>query len=629
MANTYDIINDFQVSADSEYLSVNPYWVVCVFRMKYPTTYDRSKKSSRSTTYSEAVEVRGPPLIITDDCLQLQVTSTKTSYLMQASAALVDSGTNYLAEIFPGDYLMAWMVNDQTSYNGLIKRLGKFSNQSGDAVNKFKDGLKFTGRVQSLRKKITQSPGGMRTSRYQLTAVSFNEFDAQIFYDEKLAEKTPAIGNYFSKIGTSLNQLIKGGGNGKPTSIDVNKAIPLFLDLLLGKGIPPNLSRGNSDPRLQSTTGLTANYSYILPTVVGKALGKTKTSTSGGLLTYADVLECIMGVQHYSTLTFSADEKALMEGEVENVDELQVAKNFAPDGTRGGGSRRFADDMLGEFLPQQPHFYNKSVWTILQQYLNPAVNEMYTCLRVNPDGLVVPTMVVRQLPFTSQILSTSLQVTRFLELPRWGIASVLVKDVDYGRSDALRFNFVHVYGDTVDHAAPFAAQIVRNPPIRDDLDIARSGLRSHMQTIPCSPADTRNGSPGKWMEISSDILMGQQLTLTGIMSTFGIQAPICPGDNVEWDGIVFHIESVTHSCAMQPNGLKSFTTQLALSHGVRSDPGIEDITIYAGINRDDHLSFNPAVTKDSPQSFDTSDRPGSSREAGTLDFTDDDGGKVS
>jgi hypothetical protein len=248
---------------------------------------------------------------------------------------------------------------------------------------------------------------------------------------------------------------------------------------------------------------------------------------------------------------------------------------------------------------------------------------MYTCLRVNPDGLVVPTMIVRQLPFTSEILSTDLQVTRFLELPRWGIDPVLVKDVDVGRSDALRFNFIHVYGDTVDHSAPFASQIVRNPPIRDDLDIARSGLRSHMQTIPCSPADTRNGSPTKWMELSSDILMGQQLTLTGIMQTFGIQAPICPGDNIEWDGIVFHIESVTHSCTMQPNGFKSFVTQLALSHGVRSDPGLEDITIYAGINTDDHLSFNPGVTTEGSQNFDTRERPGNSRDAGALDFTND------
>jgi hypothetical protein len=617
MANTYDVIRDFELAPESEYVTVSPYWVLCVFRLKFPTTYDRNRNSSISTTYSDAVEIRGKPMIITDDCLQLQVTSTKGSYLMQASATLIDSGTNYLAEIFPGDYVMAWMVNNKLNYDELIKKLNTFTSQEAQAVNRFQDGLKFTGRVQSLRKRITQAPTGHRISRYTLSAVSFNEFDAQIFYDPHLAEKEPAIGNYFSKLGTSLNEITKGSGR-KTVSIDVNKAIPTFLDLLLGKGIPANLSRGNSDPRLQATTGLTANYAYILPDVVGKALNKTQKSTAGGLLTYADVLECIIGIQKYSGS--SGVEIELPQG---GIDEREAAKGFAPDGTEGGGSRRFTGtDMLGEFLPQAPHFYNKSVWTILQQYLNPAVNEMYTCLRVNPDGFVVPTMVVRQLPFTSRHLTTSLSVTRFLDLPRWGIDPVLVKDFDLGRSDSLRFNFVHVYGDTVDHSAPFAAQIVRNPPIRDDLDIARSGLRPHMQTIPCAPEDTRNGSPKKWMEITSDILMGQQLTLTGTMVTVGIQAPICPGDNIEWDDVVFHIESVTHSCGIQPDGQKTFVTTLALTHGVRATgTGLSDLDIYAGTKPTDQLGFNPGLTKDSPQETETDERQGTTQLA-INDITD-------
>jgi hypothetical protein len=623
MANTYDVIKDYGLQPGAQYVSSNSHWLMCVFRLKYPTTYDRNLKSSFSKTYSDAVEIRGEPLIITDDVVQLSVSSTKTSYLMQAQCQMLDSGTNYLAEIFPGDYVMFWMVNNKETYLDLIKRLKSFSGQAGQAVNKFSDGLKFTGRVQSLRKAINQSPNGVRTSRYNLTAISFNEFDAQVFYEPHLAEKEPAIGNYFGRLTASLNQLISTKGQG----IDVNKAIPIFLDLLLGRGIAPNFGRGNNDPRLQSTVGLTASYSYILPGIVGQALGKTQTSTTGGLLTYADVLECIIGIQQYSNDNFSEETKVFLgnDGPVD-LDTLQVSHNFAPDGTRTGGSRRFAGDMLGEFLPQVPHFFNKNVWTILQQYLNPAVNEMFTCLRVNPDGLVVPTMIVRQLPFTSKFLRTDLNVTRFLELPRWGIDPVLVHSADFGRSDSLRFNFVHVYGDTVDHSAPFAAQIVRNVPIRDDLDIARSGLRPHMQTIPCAPADTRNGSPAKWMELTSDILMGQQLTLTGTLSVMGIQSPICPGDNIEWDGVVFHIESVSHSCGIQIDGQKQFQTTLALTHGVRSNPGLEDITIYAGVKRDDQLGYNPGVTSvNENQKHDTLQRPGPSLQAGDIS-QDIDGG---
>jgi len=601
--STYDVIRDYGLPPGSDYLSASNFWVMAVFRLKYPTTYDRRLRSSRSTLYSEAVELRGRPMVITDDVLQMSVTSSKSSYMSTAQAQLIDAGINYTSEIFPGDHVMIWMMTNETDYNSVVSRLRRLDS-GDDVVNKFHDGLKFVGRVQSLRKKITQVPQGPRISRYTMACTSFDEFDAQLFYEPHLAEKIPQLGNYFGKLGAALNELVKEKGRG----IDVNRAIPFFLDLLLGRGVPSNLKRGNDDPRLQATTGLTANYAYIMPSIIGKALGKTKTSTDGGLTTYADVLEAVIGVQSYSEL--DPESTFFNTGEVHSsVEDQQVAKNFSPEGTRYGASRRFADNMLGEFLPQTPHFYNKTVWTILQQYLNPAVNEMYTTLRVNPDGLVVPHLIVRQLPFSSNQLSTDLKVTRFLNLPRWGVDDALIRDVDFGRSNSARFNFIHVYGDSVDRAQPFSAQIVRNPPIRDDLDIARSGLRPHMQTIPCSPADTRGGGPAKWMELSSDFLMGQQLTMNGTMLTAGIQAPICIGDNVEWDGIVFHIEGVTHSCSIQ-DGQKTFNTNLVLSHGVAASPGGTDIGIYAGIDRDAQQSFNPGLTVDTPQEIDTDERPG-------------------
>jgi hypothetical protein len=59
-------------------------------------------------------------------------------------------------------------------------------------------------------------------------------------------------------------------------------------------------------------------------------------------------------------------------------------------------------ELLGTFLPVMPELTNKPLWSVLQQFLNPTVNEMYTCLRVNKDNRVVPTLVVRQIPFTTE-----------------------------------------------------------------------------------------------------------------------------------------------------------------------------------------------------------------------------------
>jgi hypothetical protein len=163
-----------------------------------------------------------------------------------------------------------------------------------------------------------------------------------------------------------------------------------------------------------------------------------------------------------------------------------------------------------------------------------------------------------------------------------------------------------VYGENGQPHGETHKQIVKNPPIRDDMDIARNGLRPYLTTVPCALENVIEGGPGMWMALLSDIVMGQHMTLTGVLQTVGIQAPICIGDNIEWEGAVFHIEGVTHSCQIAPGGQKSFTTTLNLTHGVHDTTKDStdlltlknDLQIYAGINLDDLTGFNPGITAD-------------------------------
>lgn len=592
---SYNIIEDFEVSETDaeESLQSAPDWCVVVFRFQNPLTYDRAKQGSFSTIYSDGVRVRGGPLIIRDEVRGVSVTSTKTNHLTQMSAALLPNAkVNFLSEIMPGDWVFAWMAHKPSDIDAVIKKV-----KDGKAANGFSDGLKFMGRIVSCRKVLEQAAQGPRRVHYNVTAAGFSEFDATLFYEPHLAENIPAIGQYFAALGAHINKLIDEQGQG----IDVNKALRLFLDLLLGQGITKNLGLPTGDASLNSTAGLDAPYSYVVPKEVGAVIGKTDKSKPD-LLSAADCIEFVYGRQEYEEQEFTDDEMALLNTEEGQQGTLAViaGQRLNPKGTKGGGNRRFTgNDMLGIFLPTPPQFSNHSVWSILNQYLNPAVNEMYTCLRVNPQGRVVPTLVARQLPFSTELAPSDPPVTKFLSLPRWVVHPILVKRADIGRSDSLRINFVHVYGDDGPQSMnPVAGQIVLAPPYRDDLDIARSGLKPHMQTVSNAPQDNVTGeSAKKWMAILSDILMGQQLTLTGLIEIFGVQAPICPGDNIEFDGAVFHIESVTHSCAIE-NGTKSFTTTLALSHGLSADPGNDNLSLFAGVESDDFRSFEPGLTND-------------------------------
>jgi hypothetical protein len=332
-------------------------------------------------------------------------------------------------------------------------------------------------------------------------------------------------------------------------------------------------------------------------------------------MSYADILTTIMGVQNYIPQNNPdlAESSLFPEYDVpaEPVNRIQTKK-----------------ELLGVFNPVMPEFNNRPLWSLLQQFLNPTINEMYTCMKPNQFGRIMPTLVARQIPFTTDAFDTSVRVgrsstdvgpddfgpsndtgkkiavTRFSNLPRWAMHPLMFNDVDIGRSDATRFNFIHVYGQDATQAptTTISQQITNNPPIRDDLDIQRAGLRPYMTTVACANANTLGKAPTVWMRLIADRLIGSHLTLNGTISSIGIFAPIMEGDNVQYDENIYHIESVNHHCSIGMDGAKDFTTILTLSNGLRDTEKAGDAPIYPGVNPEDNTHFDPGVSVD--DSFD-------------------------
>src|SRR6185436_2788609 len=150
-APTYDLMTEFG-DEDADATSTAPYWVICVFPLGLPLSFSRSSMSSSSKFPADGAKLRGPRLIITGDCRQLTITNSKASHLKSLQASLTQSSVNYLVEILPGDWIMAWMVSYEetaTGNQGIVGRL-----KSGEPCNNFLDGLKFVGRVQSINKNL-------------------------------------------------------------------------------------------------------------------------------------------------------------------------------------------------------------------------------------------------------------------------------------------------------------------------------------------------------------------------------------------------------------------------------------------------------------------------------------------
>lgn len=591
-ASRYDLLREYGddpakgqslagTSAEDRFqISTTPAWALAVVRLGRPLSFSRRTNKSMGDVTEGAFTRAESPLIITDDCVQLQISNSKRSHTKTLAATLRFSGTSYLDPdiMLPDDWIFAWCCNNQEDLDNTLDKVRK-----GEAANEFNSGLKFVGRIHNIRQRVQYAPTGAVTSTYALQCLGFNELDTELFYDTALATAANVhsdIHTFMAQIGLGFRdwaeQNAAAAGDVKDNA---DRLIVSLLNMILGKGISAEVNVpveraaaasgvfdnlgtpvDPADLKLAPQANKEAPFAYLVPRTVGLWLGRDPAlaSKKEGIFGYADILETLIGVQAY-------------EAE-ENADEFSMYPllNFS----RSTSSRRYTKEPLkGTFLPVNPSFVNRPLWQLLQQFLNPAINEMYTSMRVSRDGRIVPTMVVRQIPFSTESAQESKEfpLTRFLSLPRWVVDRTMVSAGDLGYSNATRCNMVHIYGEASAYASnkTITNQLVRNPPIFDQTDIQRGGIRGRFMTVNCAIQDQLK-APRAWMEAIADWSIGSQYTLNGTLDCTGIQSPIAEGDNIEYEGVAYHVESVSHVCSIDDNR-RTFRTSLELSNGMPVD----------------------------------------------------------
>lgn len=617
MAVVYDIVREYLDNPDKESpdhdlsLSTSPGWCLAIVRLGRPLTYSRKFKQSVGDVTSGAFERKEKPLIISDECVQLSISRAGASHTKTLNAILKSARNNYLSAnaVLPGDWLFAWCHNNIDDTQKIIKNV-----LEGRPANDFMSGLKFVGRVHSIRKRTAIEGDNKRTVTYTLQGVGFKELDTEFYYDVHLATSAAqgglkSIAMFMAQLGLDWTMFVgettKKSGNIKD---NMGQLIPALVDIVIGAGRSPSAKSEDSSARAYAGAGdkgiskgslieggpqanqtikqmREAPYSYMIPVSAASILGKTPLdkTKSQSVYGYSDILHLLVGVQQ-----FSGETTDLTKGfwpilnKNENDRDIPVSsdnRSFCPEPVKG------------TYLPQEGNFINKPLWSMLEQFLNPAINQMYTALKVTPQGTILPTLVVRQIPFSTDVIEENdeMPLTRFLNLPRWKIDPILVKYIDVGRSDATHFNLVKVIGDATmfsnGQIQDAARQNFRNPPIYDGIDIGRSGVRSSMQTVNCTIGDiTRDDGLRVWAEAIADWQFGSQYTLNGQVVCKGIQSPIAEYDNIELEGIVYNIESITDNCSVTERG-KSFNTILSVTNGMpAAQENSDDFPRYPGFH---------------------------------------------
>ncbi len=474
--------------------------------------------------------VRGNFTVI-NDCVSITVKNTKKGHITNCNMVLRAGDINYSTAVAPGDFVLVNMLEDESKILELRGRaLG------GRAINKFNDGFKGVFKITSVRRNLSVNPSnGQKSLTYQISADGFTEFNQVIYFNQYLYGKEEQQGDTFRLAGASKEwNSLKKKDLFKSLDVTFNR----LTEFLIGNGFPNDFAQ-NKGKEIRNH-----NQKFLLPKSLGPLLGLRRAKKAKDLFKY------IAGVEQYSGTASNA------------------ARGLNPSRLKSMTGTAF---LKGEYWSQI------TAWSILQQYSNSLINEMYTTYKTDKKGNVLPFVVFRQKPFTTEHFNTSVflngdtNVTRFMNLPRWEVVPERIYSYDLGRNDAARINFVQIIGTNRD--IPTSNKLAIQSALKnfqtDGDDIFRNGLRPYIQNANFDYfGDNNKGSLAPdWSHLCYDWLVNGHLKENGTIICTGIEDPISVGDNLQIDNIVFHIEGIIHSMSINPQGVKQFRTTIQLSHG--------------------------------------------------------------
>lgn len=564
-----------------------PGWMLCFLGFSVPSPIDlppsaqqRNAGKANARHLSDPTEVNNP-IIVTSDCIALSVTQAKEDHNPSFQATLLGGKYNYLATIFPGDYVTINMSHDESK----MTTLG-LSAQSLSPVNKINQGFKGVFRVVSVREAIQLDPvSGKRRLTYTVSGVAFSELNNIVYFNPYI---TPTEASDLFYMSEAFGTIYTNNKNNLKDAIPLQQMVGLILGVGLGKGV-------NGDSKVPLSPNTFFKVSGALASLMG-----TPTAQS-----FRDFYRFYFGIQDYDPSV-----------QLPANSVLGTIPKVKPKSHQTYNSHA---SINGQSLINVEFWNQVSVWSIISQYTNSPINEMFTQFKVVPEngGMIMPCLTYRQTPFSSLKLENdnpNENITTFLTLPRWNIDPSMIRSMNTGRDDALRTNFVQIFGvpQAIDQPQRVViGQLAKNSSVAVDKDdIIRSGLKPQVIT---SHFDVERGtatfySPW-WSRLVGDATIGSHMKLSGSIDCVGIEQDITVGDNLQIGTIVYHIESIVHQGAINQNGARVFTTTINFTQGV--DDSTEDqFKVYGQtinqmygaeqtVDYNSGLNILPAVVNDS------------------------------
>jgi hypothetical protein len=563
---TYDsrpVINLEDPFINDSVHQVSPAWVITFVTWNVRDTL--RTKATASLNYQTTRY--GNPIVVENDCVSVNAVFDKGNLTDSADIMLKVTDINYETVIAPGDFVFVNMLNWEEDARRVRNQARGTGAGGSQPINGALDGFKGVYKVQGVRKVLGVDPqSGKKAFFVKITAFAFTEFNNTIYFNQELlfSQETENLLLYVSNISNNwkIIQNLKG-------LVNIQDKIEVLIDSFLGTGI--------GDAGKMTKTGLlkSANTLFYMPALVGVLLNVPQATAA------KDIYNFNMGIQQYS----NNPNQTLAQG--------MNPINFASGDSRIWKPANASSKCQGDNVTRAEYWDQVQVWSIFNQLTNSPLNELFSCLRIAPNGSVMPTIVFRQIPFTNDDFSTQFgnnvplqppEVTRFTSIPRWKLNPSLVTSMDLGRDESLRINFVQYFGrsSTFGQAGvDVSFEIAQGNYLYDIDDVKRNGLRPKIISTPFDETLAKGKAAFQavgWAKIVGDAVIGGHLRMQGTIECAGIVDPVAVGDNLEFDDVIYHIERVSHTCSIEPeSGNKIFRTTFGLSMGISTNTSAKGV----------------------------------------------------
>jgi hypothetical protein len=519
---------DLQTTEDNLYHSTSPSWVVCFIPFDEPA-------SSYTSSLSDAMKVK-KPIVIQNDCVSVTITRSKSSFIKTANLSLKISDIYFQNAVATGDRVFIWMSNHQEDMDEIA---GRLNGNLGGSLNDWSSGLKFEGRIVNIGSMDEMSINGQRTLVQSISCQSFVELSSSLYHTYLQRGALDLFTSTPSGINSVTNgQVVEQKFNDQALRSALGNAALHFFDIfqtgqmqtpdqiisnliILTMGIPNDKQSINIIAGTSKQTALgTPNDAIRVPREVTTILGKPKANYLW------EIYNVYLGRQRYGNRGGSIWEQFSPE-----IDETKIDPNSPKDNVF-----YFSPYRLKGVVPYIPPAWNNTpIWSVWNQYLHPLLNEMYTCLRINRHNQILPSVIVREQPWstglfnylqnglpmkdvqtstnetdqnnkktktkkkgipprkiilknTEPMLTENLSRTFFHNLPRWVIDPSMLRSVDLSCSEGDRLNFVQVFSKMAGYEAlgadPQSTESLKHGQLNagnfviDQKDIQRHGLKA-------------------------------------------------------------------------------------------------------------------------------------------------------